>query len=387
MQKPRGPDFGKLVPLMTSVGLDKQSQDYVLNSLLEFLLGGVTYSVAQIEGLPAVLGNLMERAIKKVMERQFDSMSGHTQDIPNFVDLVPEFRESTGQVARDILFEEVDDMNDQKFADIMRVVGEEMANIEGANFSRILELSFMLLSDDRTKNQIMVAVGKSITKGVEEVINRQEVDREITNAAQRALRKGLDSIAEQFYAEGGKGMHGDSTTDVNAWEPTLFTNAVCCMPGMDCWNDNEQGKIQLESELAYYQDQLPWVQAHFDELNLVNVQRQAAELAERFASTRDAAAKLTNQQKTAVKKENAARAALAGLSGAELAAAEAVLDALVAETKRLANERDATDALYAELDKQDAENTVTELNRQLAEKSNKLIDLRAQLEWEQTQYD
>ena len=50
-------------------------------------------------------------------------------------------------------------MNDQKYNDIMRVVGEEMANTEGANFTRIMELSFMLLSDDRTKEQIMNAVG------------------------------------------------------------------------------------------------------------------------------------------------------------------------------------------------------------------------------------
>lgn len=57
-------------------------------------------------------------------------------------------------------------MNDQKYEDIMRVVGEEMANTEGADFTRIMELSFMLLSDDETKEQIMHAVGRSITKGV-----------------------------------------------------------------------------------------------------------------------------------------------------------------------------------------------------------------------------
>lgn len=72
--------------------------------------------------------------------------------------------------------------------------------------------------------------------------------------------------------------------------------------------------------------------------------------------------------------------------GAEFDAAQLELDAFVAETKRLADERDATDAQYAVLDKQDAENAVTELDRQLIEKKDKLIDLRAQLEWEESQY-
>lgn len=73
--------------------------------------------------------------------------------------------------------------------------------------------------------------------------------------------------------------------------------AVCCMPGMECWDstyENTQGRAGLEEELQMLEGEYPGVKAYFDELNVDNLKKQAAEREQKLADSRTASRKLTN---------------------------------------------------------------------------------------------
>lgn len=62
--------------------------------------------------------------------------------------------------------------------------------------------------------------------------------------------------------------------------------AVCCMPGMDCWNaayEGAAGKDAMIAELERLVWNYPEVKAHFDDLNAENVEKAALALQEEFA--------------------------------------------------------------------------------------------------------
>jgi len=204
-----------------------------------------------------------------------------------------------------------------------------MQNTDGPNFEALRDLPGLILLNGKQVDKLMNGIKESILQGTENVIkNMPNIDDKIVRVAMRSLTNSFEYISEQFGktaaggSMGGTDLGGDwGVTDV--WTPKLFSDAVCCMEGMDCWTGafaNTQGKLQLEAELAGYKEQLPALEAHFDELNLENVQKAAAELAIAFADTRERAAKLTQQQKDAAKREELETAKLAGLTGDALTA-------------------------------------------------------------------
>jgi regulator of replication initiation timing len=123
-----------------------------------------------------------------------------------------------------------------------------------------------------------------------------------------------------WLSEDGSMMSGleNGGEPEKAWEPELFKKAVCCMAGMKCWNgafEALQGKANLENELKTYEKQLPGLQARFDVLNQENVQKANEELRERFAEVRENSKKIANQLRDAEKREQKAKAEIAGLTG------------------------------------------------------------------------
>lgn len=69
------------------------------------------------------------------------------------------------------------------------------------------------------------------------------------------------------------------------------------MPGMECWDstyENTQGRAGLEEELKMLEGEYPGVKSYFDELNVDNLKKQAAEREQKLADSRTASRKLTN---------------------------------------------------------------------------------------------
>jgi hypothetical protein len=77
--------------------------------------------------------------------------------------------------------------------------------------------------------------------------------------AVKGLTDALEAIGRQFGPSGADESHNDSSA---AGAPELFEEAVCCMEGMDCWTGayaNTQGRAGLEAELAWLQEELPYL--------------------------------------------------------------------------------------------------------------------------------
>lgn len=80
--------------------------------------------------------------------------------------------------------------------------------------------------------------------------------------------------------------HGAGSSDQGGdlanfyFEPEPWTEAVCCMEGMECWTGsfaNAAGRGVLEKELAEFRGLMEEYKVKYDELNQENL-REAAEL-------------------------------------------------------------------------------------------------------------
>jgi len=74
--------------------------------------------------------------------------------------------------------------------------------------------------------------------------------------------------------------------------------AICCMPGMDCWDasyEGAQGREDLMYELEMLRNEYPEAKQYFDELNFENLQKEAAERQLAFGESKKQTRKLTNQ--------------------------------------------------------------------------------------------
>jgi hypothetical protein len=65
--------------------------------------------------------------------------------------------------------------------------------------------------------------------------------------AEKSLRNSFEYISELFKGawEGNEEIQAlmsgkDNGKQKEEWKPSLFTDAVCCMNGMDCWTDAYQ---------------------------------------------------------------------------------------------------------------------------------------------------
>ena len=79
-------------------------------------------------------------------------------------------------------------------------------------------------------------------------------------------------------SRGSGSASGPSTgLELGYWEPKEpFTEAVCCMEGMDCWSGsfaNDAYRGQLESDLAKFEMDLERSKVVYDELNADNLRR------------------------------------------------------------------------------------------------------------------
>jgi hypothetical protein len=134
------------------------------------------------------------------------------------------------------------------------------------------------------------------------------------------------------------------------WEPKPWEEAVCCMAGMDCWTGafaSAAGRATLEADLALFEGELAEAKSRYDELNADNLREEAEWRAQSLADSRALSAKLTNQLRDAETREATASAALAGLSGDDLTAAEATLAKRAAETKDLKDRKAEEDESFA----------------------------------------
>jgi hypothetical protein len=133
------------------------------------------------------------------------------------------------------------------------------------------------------------------------------MEEKYQRAAIRALEDGMRHVAKQFEAytavtgggsAGGDGPGGSSGSDTGFWEPPTFDEAVCCMPGMECWTGdfaNAAGRTRIIETIARLEDDLVYAREDFEILN-AEVEREAADArAIALADARDNAAKLVNR--------------------------------------------------------------------------------------------
>jgi hypothetical protein len=274
-----------------------------------------------------------------------------------------------------------------------------MRNEEGPDFQMIQDLPGLLLVADENKAPLVGQLTGMIAEGIENVLEK-ELDEKMFGWAMDGVDAAMDAIRMQFsstaaggYGPGGGMMGGDDNYEMGTggWGPELFKDAVCCMEGMDCWTGafaNTAGRAQLEAELARLEDALPELQEHFDDLNLVNVQKAAAELALEFGALKTTTRQLTNQLKDArTRLTNFQEAFAAGTATNKNG--EAYTDQgyanrvteLEASVTELSETFDSENARYAQMDRDDAGNQVSEFARQIEEYTETIRDLQGEADW------
>ena len=127
------------------------------------------------------------------------------------------------------------------------------------------------------------------------------------------------------------------------WTPEPWSEAVCCMKGMDCYTgafENEAYRQQIVRDLESYREELMHKKDAFDELDAENQREIAVQRQQDLADSRALSKKLNNQINDAVKAET-------GLSGEELVVAQAA-------TKALRDEKTVNDGRYSIMEEADA---------------------------------
>lgn len=121
------------------------------------------------------------------------------------------------------------------------------------------------------------------------------------------------------------------------WGPQLNKEAICCMPGMECWNssyENTAGRQGLADELAMLQAEFPRIQDRFDELNAENVEKARVEREDNLAEARKQSRQLNNKVEDTQTRLDKINAVLArGGATAEQEAEAATLVATLAAQK------------------------------------------------------
>jgi hypothetical protein len=262
----------------------------------------------------------------------------------------------------------LDFADERLISEVLNEVGHQFANTEGPDFGALTQLSGLVLLGGDQVSTLMGKVREGIVRGVQSVVEELPMEKKYQRAALNKLADGMNHLTMQFemYMDLTGGAAGGTTEGgfTGWWEPKPWDHAVCCMKGMECWTGKfaaAAGKATLEADLAQFEWELEDATAHFDELNAENLREQAEERAEALANSRILSNKLSNQVRDAETREAAARETLAGLSGAELTAAEGKVETLAAETKTLKDRRAAEEGSYAQLEREDAELRVESL--------------------------
>jgi hypothetical protein len=208
-------------------------------------------------------------------------------------------------------------------------VGEQMRNVEGPDFEALTSIGAMVLMEENDVREIMGVVRDSIVEGTSLVVMDMKLEQRFQRAAINALQDGMRGAAAQFeqFLSAGEG-HSDeygpgfgTGGDYFFWEPVVWNKAVCCMPGMDCWNGdfaNKAGREQLLADLDRFQGEYESAKAEYDVLNEENLIRQQEERSAQLAEGRDYSNKITNRISDNEKRLQKANTALADLAESEL---------------------------------------------------------------------
>jgi hypothetical protein len=149
---------------------------------------------------------------------------------------------------------------------------------------------------EQAKNAIERGIMNEFGQAIEEHFGMQN----------NGWNQGYNHYGNGYNQMGGYGQQ-------QQWGPKLNTKEVCCMEGMECWDSsyaNTQGKAGLEDELKMLEADFPGVQGRFDELNVDNLKKAAAEREQSLADARQAAKKLNNKIGDANKRVPKLQAAL-----------------------------------------------------------------------------
>lgn len=235
---------------------------------------------------------------------------------------------------------------------------------------------------------LMGTVRDGIVMGTAQVVYDLNMEEKYQRAAMRALEDGMRHVAKQFEAymavSGGGSAGGDDRdpgSDTGFWEPPTFDEAVCCMPGMDCWTGdfaNAAGRAKIIEGIARLEAELVGATEEFDILNAENEREASAARAIALAEARDLAAKLVNRIADAEKIVTKAEAAMAGLGGEELEIAEAALATARLAVLSLQEESRAGDEAYAMLSQEDAAGRVGLLELETEQRAEHIANLEAE---------
>jgi hypothetical protein len=162
------------------------------------------------------------------------------------------------------------------------------------------------------------------------------------------------------------------------------------MEGMECWTGefaNAAGRAKLVKDITNLKEELVGAEELYTILN-AEYEREAADArAFALADARDAANKLTNKIVDAQKRETKFEAAMAGVTGDALAAAQTEFETAKAATIALQEEKRAGDEAYASLSVEDAEGRVGLLELEFDNKKEELASLVSETEYERRLID
>jgi hypothetical protein len=185
------------------------------------------------------------------------------------------------------------------------------------------------------------------------------------------------------YNEGGH--HDPYNQGGSGYGPQLYTQAICCMPGMDCWGpqyEGTQGRESLQHELDMLNSEYPEARARFDELNRENLEKLAIERQSQFAEADTNNRLLTRSVTTAETQKANLLNRQAGTEGTpEYDDLQVEIDALTLNITNMIQERDTIQEEYARLNKEDAKDAITMRNQDLVEIDRIITERRAEAEW------
>lgn len=232
-----------------------------------------------IPELPQDVKTIMIRALKGALDYVINDIQPDGQVIPDFFEMLPEFAFRAGEIMREDLAT-LDFTNEQMIIQVLDMVKFQFENTEGPDFEALTTLPALVLLEANQVSALMNKVRDGIVGGVAAVVMDLNMEEKYQRAAMMAMQDGMRHLAVQFeaYTAAGAGAAGGSgsgpgSDEPGFWEPPRFDEAVCCMPGMDCWTGdfaNAAGRAGLLEQLAIAEAELVGAKELYDELNAEN---------------------------------------------------------------------------------------------------------------------
>jgi len=141
----------------------------------------------------------MAKALKSALDFVINDIHPEGDNVPNFMDLIPEFQSEVGAILQERLMK-LDYMNENLVGELLGEVGYQMANPEGPNFEALVGLPALVAAflEPAQVGELMGVVRDGIVDGTSQAVSRLALEEKYQRAAMNALRDGMRLITMAF---------------------------------------------------------------------------------------------------------------------------------------------------------------------------------------------